>query len=657
MRVRTSARKRPKQQLIDIRDFRGGSNALVDEARMDKKYAVESVNMWQVQDGLWQTRPGFAYYGQALSAEEALDGGWEYLKDDGTTELLAIGGTTGKVYTSTNGGTWSEVSGATFTPGNKCYFLQIGGYLYITNGVDDLARYDGSTLSTYSALDEPSNLDGSRGAGLSAGSYNLYYQVTAVNDIGETAGSTEFTITVNKERDIWSAADEKIDLTWDAVSGARRYNIYFWSESGYEVYLASTETNAYSDTASATPNEYIEVPNDNTTAAPKFQQMELSGNRMWATKDADNPYRVYFSGTGRYMGFFSAFYGGGWIDLEAGGRDRPEGVAHFRTGKGDSVPTVLCSSPEGAGSIWQIELISTTVGDVSFVIPSAYKIVGSIGSSAARSIVKARDNILFANKKGIFALRNKEQMFQVLSTDELSAPIRPNYLNLRGSAIDSVCGYYKDGRVYLSVPDGSDSNSKTVIFDMERGNWTWAWNQGVSQFLEYTETGGATRFLGVPSSGNQLYHITENVIGDFGQGMYQSYISPLISVSKDKTDVLKVREAVVELGRPQGTVRFELTGIEKRRGFTSLASKTITDFGSNSGIGTELFSEMAFSDTPDTPTTFTQATVKKSIRLSKKVYALQFKVYSSSADTRYTILGLQARGYLLPSKSPADWRN
>jgi hypothetical protein len=656
MKISAGPNKRPKETLITIDNFKGGSNSLVDEARMDKKYAVESVNQWQVQDGLWETRPGFAYFGASIAGESSIDGAGEYLKSDGTTELIAIGGTTGKVWKSVDGGAWSEVSGATFTVGNKCFFIQVGGYLYITNGIDDLARYDGSTLSKYTELDPPENLGLARGAGLSAGSYTYYYQVTAVNSIGETQGCSEVSITVDKDRETWTDADEIITVTFDAVAGATRYNVYLSDESGYEVYLKSTAATTYVDDGSDPPNPYIEVPDDNTTSAPKFTQMELSGNRLWATNDPDNAYRVYFSGTGQYMGFFSPFYEGGYIDLEKGGRDTPTGVVHYRTGKGDSIATVLCSSPDGSGSIWQVELTSTTVGDVTFIVPAAFKIVGSIGSDAPRGIVKARDNILFPNKKGVYALRNKEQMYQVLATDELSAPERPRWLNLRGSAISQICSYYKDGRVYFSVPDGSDENSKIVIFDMERGNWNWAWSVGVRQFLEYTETSGTTKFLAVPTSGNRLYEISDSVIGDFGSPFYQSYISPLLKVSENYTDVYKVREAIVELGRPKGTVQFEITGIEKTKGFSNLGSTTITNFGSNSGIGTDAMSDFKMSDSNSVPETYTQATVKKSIRLSKRVYAIQFKVYSNSGDTKYTILGLQARGYLLPGRSPSSWR-
>ncbi len=69
--------------------------------------------------------------------------------------------------------------------------------------------------------------------------------------------------------------------------------------------METTTTTTYVDTGATDTNPYVVVPLDNTTAAPKFKQMELSGNRIWATGDPTNKYRVYVSGTGADIGTFS----------------------------------------------------------------------------------------------------------------------------------------------------------------------------------------------------------------------------------------------------------------------------------------------------------------------------------------------------------------
>ncbi len=655
MKVPSINYSKSKQTLIKVDKFDGGYSSLIDEARMPSKFAVQSLNLMQFQDGVWGTRWGFDYYGKAITGESSIDGAYEYIKTDGTRETIAIGGTTGKIYKSQDRGDWSQIGSTTFTAGSTYDFLQIRSQLYICNGVDALARYDGSSLNSYTGITDISDLAFTL-SNLTSGTKIYYYMVTALNDVGETAGSNEITVAVNKVREEF-ATNETINLSWSAKAGAGRYNIYAYDQSGFEVFLGTTTTNSYVDVGSTVWNPFIEVPDDNTTAAPNFTAMEVSGNRIWATGDPDNPYRVYFTGVGQYLGYFSPFYGGGYIDLEKGGRDTPVRVVHYRKGNGDSVATALCSSPEGLGSIWQIEINSTTVDSFTFAVPLAYKIVGSIGSNATFSAVKARDNIGFANAKGIFFLRSKPQMLNVLSTDETSQSIRPDYRSLNQQEIDKICAYYYEGKIFFSATEGS-ANDIIFIYDLEHNNWTWKWTQGVKRFFEYTEnsTGdGRTHFLAVPVTGNRLYEISENFEGDFGQPFYQGYISPLIPVSEDKTNVLKLKESLVELGRPKGTLTYELLGLEAKKGFSSISSRTITSAVSNSGMSSDLYSDCLMSDTTDAPSSYSQASVKKSIKVRKRVYAIQHKVYSQSANTKFQILYFQTKGRLLNKRTPSAW--
>ncbi len=653
IRIPTGRRGRKFSLLLD--DFRGGTNTLLDEARIKTNQAVAIINLMQVQDGLWKTRWGRAYYGNAISGESSLDGVAEYVKNDNSREIIAVGGTTGKIYKSTDAQSWSEVTGVVMTPGNNAAFKQIESRLYIANGADPLVHYNGTTLTTFTELSAPINVALTRGAGLSAGSYTLYYVITALNEVGETVGSTEVNITSNKERDIWTAATEKIDITWDAVATATRYQIYYSDESGAGELIDAVSTNSYSDTGAKVANPYVIIPDDNTTGAPRFRDITLSGNRIWATNDPNNPHRVHFSGTGQYMGYFSPFYGGGYIDLEKGGRERPTKVVHYRTGRGNSIATVLTSSPEGIGSIWQISLESVTIDDTTFVIPVPTKIVGSIGSDAIRATVMARDNVFFPNRRGVFALRNKAQMYNVLSSDELSVGIRPSYRGLRGDVIGNAAGYYHEGKVFFSMAFNSAQNDRILIYDLERNNWTWYWDFGVTQFLEVTDTAGNTHFLGVSTSTGQLVEISSSHKTDFGAAITTKYISGLIPVSRTRRDFATVKDVIFEIGRPEGVIEVEVLGLQKAKGFRALASRTITSATSNIKFTNGLWGEYAWGNDPDVPVTFSQASVKKRLKVGKLLNAIQFIISSTTAGTVYTLQSIHAAGKIKPTKPPSDW--
>ena len=656
-----------KEALISIEEFNGGSNKLVDDARMGKKFAVESVNQMQVQDGLWKTKWGSAYYGAAYPATP--DGAAEFVKSDGTTELIVIAN--GTAYRSTNGGSITAISGASFTAGVKCYFMQISGYLYIANGTDPLTRYDGSTLTQYSAINAPANLTASRVAsGLSSGSFVYYGQVTALNGVGETVGSTEASITVNKVRDSWNASTEKLTWSWDAVVGADRYQLYIADQTGRAALLTSTTVTNFTDDGSIAINPYVTPPLQNTTAAPKFISMCVSGNRIWATNDSNSRYTVYFSGTGQSIGVFSDFYGGGWINLEKGGRETPVAVKHYQSGTGAGIPTVLCKTPDGKGAVWQIDISTITVGETTFSVPSAQKVVGSFGTESVLGVVSTNNDIAFPNRKGWFYLGPEKNFYGILRTNEKSAVIRNYWRSLTPSSISGIAAYFYDAKIFISVPTGASGNDRIIILDTERDNWAVDWSNGAKQFLEYTDTSGMTHFLYIPTSGTKLIELSENVLNDLGVAFNQSYISPLIPVSKRKTDILNLREAIVELGRPRGVLKFQVLGIGKNNSFATLATKTITSFAANTGVGSDLAGAVVASSTRsstrggagawavyllDSPSVFTQATVRAAIKKRAKIYAIQFKVYSTNADTDYTILNIQAKGNLVPGKIPTSW--
>jgi len=196
------------------------------------------------------------------------------------------------------------------------------------------------------------------------------------------------------------------------------------------------------------------VPYDNTTAAPRFISMSTSNNRIWATNNTLDRYKVYFSGTGRNIGSFSDFYGGGWINLERGGREVPVAVKHYQSGTGEGRATVLCKTPDGKGAVWQIDVSGATVGDTTFSVPSAAKVTGSFGTESISGVVQTDNDLAFPNKKGWFNLGQQQGFFNILRTKENSSNIRPYWRSLQGNKIFGIAAYYYDAKIFISVPAG-----------------------------------------------------------------------------------------------------------------------------------------------------------------------------------------------------------
>jgi len=635
---------------FEIKDYRGGVNRLLQEASLAFNEAKEATNLMLVDDGKWKPRWGTDYYGSTLPS--TIDGAAEYVNNDGTTELIAI--SNGKAYSSTNGGTWTEVTGATFTAGTQCFFMQISGYLYIANGTDNLARYNGSVLTTYSSLSAPTGLVGTR-TGLASGTFTMYAQVTAVNEIGETVGSTEASVSINKPRDQW-AASEYITWNWDTVSDATAYQLYISETTGYEALLDSSSANQYMDDGTKEINVYVEPPLSNTTAAPKFKSMTVSGNRIWATNDPSNPYIVYFSGTGTAIGKFSDFYGGGWVALERGGRERPKAVIHYQSGQGDGRSTILCSTPEGKGAVWQISITSATVGDTSFSIPNATKVVGSFGTDSQLSVTSDNNNIWFFNRRGMYTLGPEKNYYGILRTNELSSRIRPYIRGLVGSAIDSVCAYFYDAKVFFSVPTTGTSNNRIIYYDTERMCWVVDWSIGAKQFLEYTDSSKTTHFLYVPTSGEKLIEMSSSIAGDLGASFSTTYTSGRWSLNKFWKDFLKLKKVFIKLGSPRGEINFEVLGSGKSTGFVSLGSATITPQYSMTGMGFDVMGEVQMGDTLGVPTFFSDSADPRYIKINKKLKDVQVRITTQSTDADYTLQSMIFSGNQIKVNPPSSWR-
>lgn len=133
--------------------FPKGVNTLQDVTLVDNKNLIQGKNIMIVVDGItrrygstkvWDEGGGSKVYG-AMGF---------YKKTTGATKNLRISNAKLQYL---NGSAWTDISGATYT-NTKTSFVQVTDRAYIHNGTDALTYYDGSTITTYTALDTPTGL-------------------------------------------------------------------------------------------------------------------------------------------------------------------------------------------------------------------------------------------------------------------------------------------------------------------------------------------------------------------------------------------------------------------------------------------------------------------------------------------------------------------
>jgi len=642
--------------------FSRGVITLVTESKIPKNALKEADNILLKEDGSPSPRWGVGWYGTSPSSA-ALDGAAYFETSAGAVHIIAVAG--GTIYRSINdGSTWTACTGATLTAGFKCDFEQAASFLYIVNGENPIVRYDGTTtLQTYTALTTPSAPTLTK-TGLGGTVYTYYYSVSAVNNVGFTAASTQGTITVDRYRDRWDTSNF-VKLTFPAVTGAVRYDIFVGnSATDPLVYLDSISANGvgtqeYTDQGSALENSNVIAPTDNTTTGPVVGRMSYVGSRLWATQDKTNKYRVWWTGSGQYIGYFSTSYDGGYIDLQKGSQFKPTEVADYRDGKGTPLATVWCSSKDGRGCVWQVSLETQTIGDFSFTSPAAYKLPGSRGTDAPDSVVNVLNDFMYYNSQAVYNLGSRAQYLNLLSTDESSANIRPSVKNVSPTASSKVTAIYYDAKVFFSVPYNSSDNNAVIVYDTEKKAWLpRAFTIGFEKFFQYTDTSGSQHLLAWKPGDTRLSEISSAIRGDYGQPFTTSLTTGLIPVSKNRFEFMWVEEAEFELSQPTGKIIVELVGTERNKGFKTVKTKPV-DFKyklTNTGWSTFAWSTTPWSDSSVVPEVYSESSAKRYFSVQRELNAYQFHITTSSIDSDYILRTLQINGTPTQSGKPREWR-
>ena len=577
--------------------------------------------------------------------------------------LVAAAG--GVIWRSTDdAATWTECTGARYTAGTDVNFNQYNEFLYITDGVDNIIRYDGTTtLQTYTALTTPTAPTVAH-TGLGTTTFQYLYKVAAVNQIGYSVasdvgtGDTKFTTT----RDLWSST-AYVTISIGAITNATRYDVYI-SEDGVDYYYLSSAIPAtvgaaatYRDDGTALVNPVVTAPTANTTQGPLVEELTNVGSRMVGVRDTVDRFKIWYSSGQPPYGAFSNSYDGGYIRFQAGGKLIPKKVVDYRDGKGTPFATIFCDSADGQGAVLQMSFDLLTVADISITVPSVYRLPGSRGTPAPDSVVNVLNDYFFYNSQAFYNLGSRAQFLNLLSTDEASANIRPSVKQISASGESGIAATYFDARIYFSVPIGTTTNNYTMVYDTERKAWLpKAFTLGFKKFLRYTDTTGSRRLLALKPGDSVLSEISSNFNGDYGVAFTTSLKTGLYPTTKNRFEFQWTEEGEVELANPQGSVNIELIGIERTQGFATQNSETIESTLTSTGWDTFLWDSTAWDDTTTVVDTFSESSIKRYFTVQRELNAVQWAISTNTLNARYVLRTLQTSGTDTQGGKPRQWR-
>jgi hypothetical protein len=638
-----------------------GVISLIDKSLLPKDALEIADNIFLYEEGQAGLRPGIDWFG-AVSPNGLEIDGFDYFDFEGVVHLVMVAG--GVVYRSTdNADTWTECTGGTLTAGAVVEMNQANSLLHMTTGLDNAIRYNGSTtIITEVALTTPAAPTRVAGGGLTGTGYSFYYQVAAVNLTGFSEASPESTVLQTSfDRSTWDSTTKFATITVPAFQATQtRADIYISSDNLNYYYIASTYAtgDTWKDDGTAIPVPSTTAPTSNTSQGIKAAELTNVGSRMYGVRDPDNRYRIWFSSAEQgYLGAFASGYGGGYLDWQEGGKFIPTKVEDYRDGKNTPVATVWCSSADGQGCILQMSIEELTIGDITVFVPSAYKLPGSRGTPSPGSVVNVLNDYMFYNSQAFYNLGSRAQFLNLLSTDETSANVRPDVKKITQAGESGIASVYFDARVYFSVPVGTSSNNRTMIYDTERKAWLpTAFTVGFKRFLRYTDTAGAPRLLCMKPGDTRLSEIGANIRGDYGIAFNSVLQTGLYPTLRNRFEFQWTEQAEFELSNPNGEISVELIGIQRSKGFSSQGLATVQAQLTNTGWDSAAWDTALWDDTSVVIDIFSESSVKRYFRLGKELNAIQWRITTDTLDAGYILRTLQTWGTETRAGLPRSWK-
>lgn len=627
-----------------VSGFLGGLNTFQDETLAKDSELTEAKNIILSIDGI-QPRPGTLTFGTGDSATR-IDGIAGYYKSDGTRELIRMAG--GKLQKQTSS-TLSNIS-TSFTSGKRTSFIQALDNLYIFNDTDGESYYDGSSVTTFTALTTPANLTVT--ATGTTGSTDYSYKVTAFNAAGETLATSATSIS-NGNATLSSSNYNA--LNWDDVSGATGYNVYGRTASGLgETYLDTVYESAYDDKGSRSPSTTLYVPEANTTGGIKATMAVFGISRIFAAGDPDNPSRLYYSDTGLNVGNFniSLDSNAGFVDVFKNDGFEITSIIPFQGG--------IIVFKENA--IYKFDFIQAS-GDFdgdgveeSISLPQLSEITRSFGCISFRSTKYVENDVIFAAKKdgrlAFYSLGNQENYAgSVLRTNELSIKIQERLEDVNVDYLqNSAAFYYRNIYGCAVAQSGSSTNDRIWCLDTRFGAWVYWEGLTPADFVIYNDSSGnQTLYYGTDNDG-EVIEMFKDDRNDDGSAISVQYSTKSFNqkqfhrYKKYKDPVFQFKD-VNRSGALTGEIYID--GAILQGGFT-----VNQQIGGGAGVGFDLFGGVLFGSAGGNTGNSSGLSSDIIVEVKKitRGRSIKYNFSSNTINLNYKFLSLAHEYTVLPSK-------
>ncbi len=634
----------PKESVVSWDTWRKGLNLLLRENELDGAEMVQSTNLLLVGSGVPTKRWGSQNFYLAGPTTAGRTNFVMPIKDANDNQQV-ISLTDWGFLTKKSGASYTQLVGASWPSGADLQGAQLGGRVYLVSPDREFVRYDFSTLTAFATLTSPSGV-ASTNMSSATGSSTWSWRISAIGKSGgETLASTPLSVPTLPQ----DLSRTVMRITWTAVSAASGdllgYNIYRGAP-GDERWIGGVDntTNTFDDAGLPNPDPFRVVPVSDTTGGPRAKYIIRYQDRLIIAGIPGQPTKVLISGRFPFHERFDWYAGGGYIYIE------PDSGQNI-TGLGIHQEKLVVFKES---SVWQVSLNQLQFGQYLILDPQYKLLTASQGCLSHRSIVPVENDLMFANRKGVYILRYEPQLLTVLNANEISAKIRPFFESMSEEDHENACAAYIDKKYLLSFPNAK----QTIVFDRERLSFVGPWSTpfGIESWAKYVDSDGTERWIASDA--------TDSYVSEFGRFYPDDKSQTIQTVFKSKKENFgdwtlfkTVNEVYMNFKSVRGSVEVNIY-LEERSGNTVIAkSFTITGTGSSgtSGIGTDLFGSIPFGLSDNLPEVITSEQPRKAF-IYKSSRTFQVEVRTMGRTDSYELLGVkaiaipQARG-----NSPSSW--
>lgn len=628
--------------MVKWNTWRRGLNLLLRENEIDGAEMVTATNLILTGSGVPTKRWGSQDYFLAGAT-----GSTRFLmfakNSNSTREVLAL--TDWGILTKKSGTSYTAITGASWPSGSTVEGAQLGDKVYLASSSREMTRYDFSTLTSFATIATPTGVLVTNMSGATGGS-TWSWRVSAVGRSGgETLASTPIS-RMSLPQDLTKTV---MRVFWTTVSAASGdlvgYNIYRGTP-GDEKYIGGVEvgTTQFDDAGLPTNDPFRTPPEADGSGGPKGKYIIRFQDRLIISGLVGDPTKVMISGRYPDHERFDWFAGGGSVLIEP---DSGQDI----TGLGIHQEKLVIFKEN---SVWQVTLNVVQYGLFLILDPQYKLLTASQGCSSHRSIVPVENDLMFANRRGIYILRYEPQLLTILNANEISAKIRPYFNGLTEADHTSSSGAYLDKKYILSFPNAKE----TICFDRERLSFTGPWPTpyGIRQWAKFSDNQGIERWAAADANDPCVSEFSSNYPDDKNISINTLFRSKKEDFG-DWTIFKTINEIFMNLRATRGTILVNIY-IEERSGrvivakaFTITASEAL----GTSGIGTDLLGDTQLGFSENSASSSDDELPKKAF-IFKASRTFQVEIRTTGRTDNYELLGItavaipQSRG-----NNPSSW--